>query len=748
MRGSQKDDDSLNTLLHARDFRAIEKFLATGTPLTNDVAEDIARALMEIQFGRLTLTAGYWPLAKRLLSISVALRQHVFAVLSASAVAMDPYQKTDRSNLLHAIRPLRLTADELGVLRGLRDQISPPVYREDVDAVLYEHATDEDRMDALEQIWIKAHAAATGKPVSISTADVVAKTLPLAPEETRWHRDPFRLLVCMPFQSPTASRAWTARFRPAFDAIGDVLRLDWSTDDWVRDFRRLTEDASFVLVDLTTANANVRRELGYISRKDIPCVCYAHGERRASTVGQIHPVLSMGAGGIDMEVWGMHVYSADYESTADLDRLVSIVVAKISPFQDQEDPTAPYVGRNLGLLPAVERRGLEIARIPRSRTSAERLLKEGKELISESAIFGARVFAWLGDPHLHLKCPENLWLREHLLMVVHEGVRRGHRLTAVECSALEACIHREAVESLRDLEEEVAACARRASTPSPAERRGLPQVPPEAPLHPGPPRASIRIELTAAGEPAGLHASDWPETFGVGAVVMRRAMFGEFGPLSNQRLFALEFTGSKNQAFSSNIGEIEDALDALAPALGALTPDMARTGWSHLDIETFLQATISLAILRELRRRQVFEIGRGEQEHERLAHELAYIWGRPTSELRLFEFAAKSRPIHFRGLFPWGDVKEQATRVYAGEAAKMLGPDGISEEETFEQAMDWEYPPAQLWDALIRPRMPEVASPTAMRSLWSRYVVPSASLYWRVDLIYTDPADTKLWAYA
>ena len=451
---------------------------------------------------------------------------------------------------------------------------------------------------------------------------------------------------------------------------------------------------------------------------------------------------------IDPEMWGLRVYTARYESPESLDRLVTTLSRKIRPFRDQEDPTAAYVGRDLSALPAAERRGFEIARIPRHRTSAERLTREGKDLISESAIFRARVFAWLADSHLHIDCPENLWLREHLLLVVWESVRRGHRLTPSESAALEAFVQIESAESVRDLGDEVLVSARRASVPSPAEIRGLPALPPELPdlLHPGSTLFRLRIAFTASGEPVGLRVSSWPATFSMKAADLRKAMAGEFGPPSDRRNFVLEADGPADQGRAFYLAEIEDALDALAGPLGTLTLDMARGGWTHGEIETFLQATVCLAILRELRRRRVFEAGQGEQEHDRLARELGYIWGRPATDFQLFEFAAGSRPVHFRGLFPWGDVKEQAVRVQTAEAARVL-QGRMSEAEIFEQAMGWDRIPAQLWDAILRTRMPDVVTPSVMRDLWARYVLPSAFLYWKRELIYTDPTDTRLWAY-
>jgi hypothetical protein len=189
-------------------------------------------------------------------------------------------------------------------------------------------------------------------------------------------------------------------------------------------------------------------------------------------------------------------------------------------------------------------------------------------------------------------------------------------------------------------------------------------------------------------------------------------------------------------------------VDSEVGPLGNLVLEMNRGGWTHEEVETFLSTTVSLTIIRELRRRGVYVMrsSGGGQEHDQLAGELSYIWGRSSSELRLFEFASRSRRIHFRGLFPWKDVKEEAIRLYAAEAATILRG-GISEADIFTQAMDWDIVPAQPWDAILRPRMPDVASPETMRGLWARYVLPSAFLYWRRESIFADPMDTQLWAY-
>jgi hypothetical protein len=154
-----------------------------------------------------------------------------------------PERNTDRSNLLHAITPLPLTADELAVLRELSARIDAPVYRDDVDSILFEYASDEEQVQSIERILNRKADRAV---VFMEDArDVKPTPFTPVPEELQWRRSPFRLLACMPFRISSVTAAWSTRLRPAFNVLGDLLRLDWSTDDWVRDFRRLADEASF-----------------------------------------------------------------------------------------------------------------------------------------------------------------------------------------------------------------------------------------------------------------------------------------------------------------------------------------------------------------------------------------------------------------------------------------------------------------------------------------------------------------------
>lgn len=62
---------------------------------------------------------------------------------------------------------------------------------------------------------------------------------------TLWKRSPFPLLICMNFsRPPIVPRIWEQTFKPGLEKIGKPLcRIDWQTDDWVRDLRQAASDA-------------------------------------------------------------------------------------------------------------------------------------------------------------------------------------------------------------------------------------------------------------------------------------------------------------------------------------------------------------------------------------------------------------------------------------------------------------------------------------------------------------------------
>ena len=87
----------------------------------------------------------------------------------------------------------------------------------------------------------------------------------------------------------------------------------------VRDIRRLLGEASFLLIDLSSANINVRRELRLALDSALNPVCYAHdaaAEGKMSTVGILHPAIALDGERVNQKVWSRSVYLANYEDPA------------------------------------------------------------------------------------------------------------------------------------------------------------------------------------------------------------------------------------------------------------------------------------------------------------------------------------------------------------------------------------------------------------------------------------------------
>ena len=562
--------------------------------------------------------------------------------------------------------------------------------------------------------------------------------------ELAWRQSPFRILVCMPFRVPEVERAWRERLQPALQRIGSVLRLDWTTDDWVRDIRRLLGEASFLLIDLSAANINVRRELRFVFDSKLQPLCYAHSATKAepvSTVGLLHPAIAVNGEKVDLKMWGQRVSLVNYEDASEIGELLTMLEREMQPFRDLQDPTSAYVGSDLAALPPSERLGFELARTPRVIASGEQLLKEGRALFADSAIFRARIFSWLANPNLFTRHKKNLWLRDHLVQLVLDDVRAGHRLSPEERTTIEWARRQEYSQTLQDFLDDCLSIAGRTAIEPPAHRNGLPAPQGRSLGLQQAELLALDVELVNGVEPGGLRAASWRRTFRSGVKMLCQPGVGQH----QKRVFA--WVGPTSGASDCNPGEVEDLLDRLAGELSTIALDMGRNGWTESHVEVFLQTAISLAVLREMRRRRVFESGPAKEPYDVLAADLGYIWERPAGEFRLFEFSSKSEGTHFRGLFPWSDVKESAVWLFARECASVLRDKNITEQQIFDKTMKGDYPPPQLWDAVMRRMMCDVVSEDVMRELWAKYVLPSAFFYWPRDQVYTSPMKTALWAY-
>ena len=148
-------EHKLQKLLKAEDFQALDDLIGKDVSLTSQQIDQIAKAMERVKFGSLTLTKGWFSLAKKLLSHSLRLRKHVFKILGDQNTAQvdDAYRKTDRTNLLYALNSLKLTEEEIGVIRTLRDQISIAAYRDVCDEILFGQMSTDEQEEALHRIW-------------------------------------------------------------------------------------------------------------------------------------------------------------------------------------------------------------------------------------------------------------------------------------------------------------------------------------------------------------------------------------------------------------------------------------------------------------------------------------------------------------------------------------------------------------------------------------------------------------------
>lgn len=171
--------------------------------------------------------------------------------------------------------------------------------------------------------------------------------------------------------------------------------------------------------------------------------------------------------------------------------------------------------------------------------------------------------------------------------------------------------------------------------------------------------------------------------------------------LQQNRCFRLLYTKDLPNYLDGHIGQIEDQLDDLSQHIATLAARMHEEEFSASEIAVFVRAAVSLKIIQEVERLDS-RTQWSKQIYNDLIRQLSYVWSRPPSSIHLFEFSSSKIHCHFRGLLPWPDIKKYVMQRYAEKVSNYLTE--LSDSEIREQAMQWEFPPSQLWDAIFAHR--------------------------------------------
>lgn len=569
----------------------------------------------------------------------------------------------------------------------------------------------------------------------------------------RWRTSPFRLLVCMPFKEPEiAVKTWSSFIEPTLTSIGTVIRIDWVSKDWVRDLREVARESAFILMDLTGARPSVLRELRFMFDENIPVICYINRPpgiaHRIIPVSIIDPQMCKrsSGGGVDEEILSYPVYAVDYGKSKELYELCDYLKEKLIPFHDKDDPSIPYIGSDISQLPPEEREGFLLAQIPRSRIiGRDNYWEKAYQLFSISAIYRARILSWLTNSNLLLHTPENLWCREQFLMIVRKDVLSGNRLTPNEYSIIAQYRQTEPVEDISLWAVDIMWRNEDAKDLALAVQRGMPPVPPKLPKsHQADNRILVKLKMAPSGQISSLQASEWKFGFpNSGGTILNR--IGKVAKSTlRPRFFNLDAVKPFPAHLEDRLGEIEDALDQIALKLSMFASNMIDIGWAAQDIETVVRTIVSMKVMQEVERLDL-RTERAELYHQTLERYLGQIWNRDPKDFYLFEFSSSHYKSHFRGILPWLDIKENFMQLYAQVVVSLVKE--FSKEMIFQQAMEWDLPPAQLWDGILLTRMNEGVPEQVMQQLWAKYVLPSAFFYWRFEMIFVDPTRVDRWAY-
>lgn len=576
---------------------------------------------------------------------------------------------------------------------------------------------------------------------------------------SEWRRSPFPILVCMSFRTPPiVPQVWQSHIEPTVSEIGQVIRVDWTTDDWVEDLRQVVSDAAFVLLDLTSANWNVSRELKYLLDEDIQVMVYMNSadepKRRTSILGQVCPRLAItdANGTVDPELLSFPITVARYDDPAEIERLCEEIRKTLLPLQDTVDPSAPYVGTDVSQLDPDEQKGFDLARVPRSRiiATSERLARtvgedywtKAREMMLTSAIYRARVFSWLGNPNLLVDTPENVWIRENLICCVLDTVRHGNKLAPDEQDTIRHMMTREPVEDITLECMDILSAASAATTTPPALRRGIPDVPHRKQQTATAGRIRVRIDLRHAAADPLLGAERWEESIPDTDEDLIDVLRGASGVGARPRCFTVDAYDGPSAQYEGVCGQIEDCLDAAAPSFRSLIVLATEAEWTQSEVADLVRAVVSVTALQELARQR--QNGGARDFIESLIVHFAQVWGIAAEDLRLFEFQSKTQGTYFRGLLPWRELRELVAKLYASVVSPMIGKE---EDDVCRSILSWDFPPSQAWDIVIVQRWRELLDNPLTRQAWCRFAIPSAFFRYNVEQLFVNPHHVDRWAY-
>lgn len=579
-----------------------------------------------------------------------------------------------------------------------------------------------------------------------------------------WKRSPFPILVCMSFHTPPiVPHVWKTSIEPVVSEMGPVIRIDWTTDDWVEDLREAVSDSAFVLLDLTSTNWNVSRELKYLRDMDIPVFAYMNGQdesnSRITTIGQVCPQLAVtdANGNVDSDVLTFPLRMAPYDQPAEVEKLCEEIRNTLLPLQDKVDPSAAYVGSDVSQMHADEQRGLDLARVPRSRiiavseylkrTNGRDYWANARKLVLDSAIYRARVFSWFANPNLQIHTSGNLWIRENLLCSVLDTVRDGNKLTEDEQDIIRRMMSRETVEDIAIECGQILTASQTATRRPPALERGMPMVPRRIRQPAMRERIKVRLDLRPDAAAQLLRAENWDESIPDPLERLTRVLTKSSGIFTRPRCFDVESIGGPSGSYEGECGQIEDKLDAAAQRLKPLIVQAKAAGWDDREVGDLIRAVTSVTVLQEVARQDVArwkQAGGTDDFAQRLMSHFAHIWGVAVEDQRLFEFQSDTDHCNFRGLLPWSDLRELVATVYASVVSPMLGE---SEENVRRSILSWDLPPSEPWDLVIVQRWGDLLANPNTRRAWCRFAIPSAVFYWDVRRVFVDPGRVDRWAY-
>lgn len=580
------------------------------------------------------------------------------------------------------------------------------------------------------------------------------------------------VLVCMPINKADHIEGTFSRIKRIFEPEFEVVRIEGISGDWVAVLREHTKNASLICFEMSRVNQafnqHVLRELAYVTtmildwqaEHDIaPMFLFMHRDELLSDkpnycyapAHEIDPVLCHGEGSSDLNsivgrrsicVFDYHAPNAMSKFEQRLHDLKTFIIPNARPQMfnlvvtpyDERHPILKSATWASGFVPYYLRDdqydGFALANTSMTSEPNNSFWDNIQRVFRFSTILRHHIQLWLSRTDVPAS------VKYKLLVVIRTAMASGYKLEYGFAKVLKNFVDTEDNLMYLDLVKEIL-------IPQESEEEFKKRF-----LEPIKPAKYDKCEVISNNESqnADLISVVFPTNLAKAIRFNENKDWASFFQYEDRAIHKMIANGSFVQSRFFNVsgishsGLFEDTLDKIGNSIRETVRQMIACHYTEQQIEQTVRATIIVSIIKLLLRN--FDQGKTLIREGDPDNIIEIIWGTPN--LYRFEFQSSAMHRVIRSYIPWNIIKETAMRYAAKKAAKIIE---VEYEEFYQCSFkDVDFPPAQVWAALLSTQLFEVCTIDMLRDWWVKYAIPEYVQRGQHERLIVDPQQINRWA--